>query len=405
MSPREDFLLRVFQRLDQRSVEYCVARNADTVFVDGPSDVDLLARARDVGSIREACEAVAAESSFVLAQATRFANHSWIFAHESGALVRIDVDTEVRWRWCHVLNAEEVLRERQRGERFPIPAPQHEAAILRAQIAWRGEAPARYADRLAALGAPVISAAEARRSLALAALAHPFAALAYAASDAARCFERCFGALRGKPACEVGASVVLAGLDGAGKTTFARALLAEVARSRRFTGVRYFHWIPSPFRRPEFPWPANGDQPRRAPQPPTALAAALSAARLARNIALARIGFALVVRPLVRRGWLVIIDRYVTNYWLDPASVRYAGPTQWLDWARQLFPHADSLISLSADAATLRSRKGELSDEQISAQIERLRQLPSLADRRLDLDATKPVQALVAQALDHLGKP
>lgn len=405
MNSREEFLVAVFRALDQRGIEYCVARNADTVFVDGPSDVDFLARPADIAAVREVCEDAASTSGFALVQAARFVNHSWIFAHERGVLVRIDVDTEIRWRSCHVLSADEVLRARQRCELFYIPSPKHEAAILRAQIAWRGSAPERYTRRLGALGEPPVSAAQARRSIALRAIFHPLAALHYSASDTARVFARCFEALTAKRTAASGASIALAGLDGAGKTTFARALLIDVAQSRRYAGTRYFHWIPSPFRRAEFPWPASGNKPHRAPEETNIITAAASVIRLARSIVLAWLGFALVVRPLVRRGWLVIIDRYATNYWLDPASVRYSGASRWLSWAQRLFPSTDFLVALSADASTLRSRKDELSDTQIAEQSERLQRLPKLTETRIDLDAAQPVDTLVAQVLAALPKP
>ena len=72
MNPREDFLVRVFQQLDQRGIAYCVERNFDTVFNDGVSDVDLLAC--DVRAVREVCEQAASETGFVIVQAARFAS-------------------------------------------------------------------------------------------------------------------------------------------------------------------------------------------------------------------------------------------------------------------------------------------------------------------------------------------
>jgi thymidylate kinase len=395
MNPRESFLVRVFRILEERGIEYCVARNFDRVFPEGRSDVDLIARKRDIDALCAACEAAAAETGFTLVQEARFVNHAWVFADGRGTLVQIDVDTSVRWRQYPVLTAEEVLRARRRGERFYFAAPEHEAAILRTQIAWQGGVSERYAKRLAELGA---SAENVRRSIMLGSLSRQFEEIAAKGEDIARLFDRVFGAFFANSTGARGACVVLAGLDGAGKTTFARELLVEAVRSRRFSGVRYFHWIPSPLRRQEFPWPAETERPRLAPTKP----GLLSALRLARNIVRAWIGFALVVRPLVRRGWLVIIDRYVLNYWLDPGSVRYAGPDWWLDWAEPFFPKTDTLIVLDADAATLRSRKGELSDEQIVEQRARLRSRPSLADSRIDLDAAQPTAALVAEALPRL---
>ncbi len=202
--------------------------------------------------------------------------------------------------------------------------------------------------------------------------------------------------LKPETATSPGRSVALVGLDGAGKTTFARTLCQKIGTDPRFTGVRYFHWIPSG--RIEFPWPVFGDLPRNG-RPSSPLVSGL---RLARNILRARIAFARHVHPWVQRGYLVLLDRFLYNYWLDPASVRYGGPERWLEFARKFMPRPDALIVLSADPTTLLARKGELSLAQIEFQRARLHALPALARNRIELDATLSPDALVEEALTRL---
>ena len=97
-----------------------------------------------------------------------------------------------------------------------------------------------------------------------------------------------------------------------------------------------------------------------------------------------------------------MLDRFVANYWLDPVSVRYAGSPGWLKIALLLLPQPDIVLTLDADASVLRSRKGELTLEQINEQQARLRSLPALARRRVNLDAALPPDTLVRQTLTLL---
>lgn len=535
MTSRREFLRRIFAQLDAEQIPWCVLRNFDEVFASSGSDIDLMAQAKDVPRMLGVCRAVAQDSGHRLVQRTRFVNHSWVFWHppddpaaSAGEFIRIDVDTEVRWRLFHVVSAHEVLRERQRSGEMNVPAPKHEREILRAQTAWRGVPTERYTCRLAALGAQPEAPSAMRRAIAARALMSPSGwarAMRYLCSDAARWWERRRNAPgarllvlaarefdhekvlaslatlfpRGKssvggriarslfkgglaisitrvpgdehvattfrraarhwPECAFsaragrtfilfahqdgpsvaahrqsgttatlgsdhelgsfiatilatqnlaprtrppGACVVLAGLDGSGKTTFARNLCAEATAGGAFTGSRYFHWLPR-LRGIDFPLPSTGDMPRRTVLSRKPLAIFASGLRLLRNVIRARLVFSLRIRPLVRRGYLVVLDRFLLNYWLDPASVRYSGPDRWLTQALRWMPQAEALIVLNADAATLLSRKGELTAEQIETQRERLRALPPIAQQRIDLDATEPPETLARGALARLA--
>jgi len=126
-----------------------------------------------------------------------------------------------------------------------------------------------------------------------------------------------------------GAMVVLVGLDGSGKTTVARNICSLAAQRERFRKVRYFHWLPSILGRSEIPLPEYRNLPRKPALRPNTLRSWLSAARLFKNIVRANISYLIRVRPLLRAGSLVLVDRYFYNYFLDPVSVKYYGPA-WL---------------------------------------------------------------------------
>ena len=192
---------------------------------------------------------------------------------------------------------------------------------------------------------------------------------------------------------------MLVGVDGAGKSTFARNLSGRAFESRRFSGCCYFHWIPRCLGRVEFPFPVYQDLPRNA----GVSSPILSIIRLLKNLGLAWLGWIFRVLPAVRKGRLVVIDRFIANYWLDPASVRFSGSSAFLRAALRLFPKPDVLITLDADPEILRSRKGELTIAQIRAQQCRIRSMPQLARVRIDMDAARPQEDLAEAAFQELS--
>jgi thymidylate kinase len=550
---RRNFILRLVRMLKVRRIPYCVSRNYDELFAKTTSDVDLILDCADVPAVIDCCERAALWGGQRLVQQTRFTNHSLVYWNGEEGFVRIDLDTEVRWRVVHVLTAGEVVNLRRRRGDFFIPEPRHETAVILTKALWAGRVSERYTRRLhelsreimgkanlpdffhetfgvrenlldqpmdAALCArlrwavllntlrrpanlrhmagyaiedavrwvkrlwampgvfvriatphdvrseemmitlgslfpaekvlvrnggvaplrvlqrlfrgglvlethPVSGDAElerripkllrfpfksraflfTRRSSGRAHLAHlGSGCMASVSPDEAACdltshrvhfVARVLAKLEESKKCRRdGAFIVLAGLDGSGKTTFARNVCSLVTESDRFSGVRYFHWIPSLLGEIEFPFPATAKLGRRKHIASGALHSVLSCLRLFKNVVLANAAHRLRVRPLLRKGFLVIVDRFVYNYWLDPASVKYSGPGRLLDRAAALLPKPDAVVVLRADAATLLARTQELSPEQIAEQLARLDRLPAFAPARIDLDATQPEEQL-----------
>lgn len=208
---------------------------------------------------------------------------------------------------------------------------------------------------------------------------------------------------RPAPATKQGRFIVLVGLDGAGKTTFARNLCARLAAGESGGIVRYFHWIPS-LRRRSFPWPSFEETPRKSPAHGP-LHAALSVIRLIKNLIHARCVYHLGIRRWVKRGESVIVDRFIFNYWLDPVSLRYNGPDGLLALAARFMPQPDLVFSLEADADTLLSRKRELTRDEIARQSELLAALPLGTRRKVILNAALAPETLVSAAVTELAIP
>ena len=182
MSTRRELLFELFRRLAERQIPCCVQRNYANLFDDPASDVDLLTLPARVNDVIACCEAAAKTTGQQLVQRTRFVNHSLVLWNGGKGFLRIDVDTEKRWRRFHLLTAAQILQQRRwlgqnnktdgraggplpaagsqakdgahgvagpAGEsNFCIPDPRHEAVILLTQALWQEELSERYAARL-----------------------------------------------------------------------------------------------------------------------------------------------------------------------------------------------------------------------------------------------------------------
>lgn len=154
--------------------------------------------------------------------------------------------------------------------------------------------------------------------------------------------------------------MVIVGPDGSGKTTVARRLL------ERHDG-RYFHFRP-PFRSTSMP-PLPPTQEAAPTKEPPPSATPVGWLRIARNFLSSWIGYLTAVRPSLRRGDLVIGDRWMYGYLVQPRPLRFNGP-HWL--ARKLIsalPEPDLVVNLTAPVSTIHERKQELNSDQIQEEL------------------------------------
>lgn len=158
-----------------------------------------------------------------------------------------------------------------------------------------------------------------------------------------------------------GRFVVLVGPDGVGKTSVARALLAHHRGP-----TTYFHFLPPLDGR----WEADPDF-TSVPRPKAHGGGSmiLGWIRLVRNAVRCWVGYLKSVRPALKRGLLIIGDRWMYGYIVQPEAMKFHGPDLLARAVLRLLPRPNLIVNLAAPPHVIRGRKQELTLSQIEKEL------------------------------------
>src|SRR5581483_8099589 len=198
-----------------------------------------------------------------------------------------------------------------------------------------------------------------------------------------------------------GVFVGIIGPDGAGKTTLARELSRLCAE--RNCDYGYIHARPRLVEHlrtcvpPERPIAKH-----MSPNTRTGRARAASIARLIRSAIMFNAFYYLRVLPRLRRGALVVADRWAYTYVLQPLTVRYhASPSFAVAVCTRFVRRPDVVFALTANAKLILERKSDLSLREIEGELE-LARAHQRALRLTWLDASLPPEQLADDILRYV---
>ena len=190
-----------------------------------------------------------------------------------------------------------------------------------------------------------------------------------------------------------GRFVVLVGPDGVGKTSVARALLAHYRGP-----AAYFHFLPPLDGR----WPAAPDPISVAPPKASGGGSAmLGWIRLVRNAVRCWLAYLKSVRPALKRGLLIVGDRWMYGYIVQPEAMKFHGPELLARAVLRLLPRPHLIVNLAAPPYVIRGRKQELTLSQIEQEL--LAWSSLRGPNFKTLDATRSPQDIAIEILAALA--
>jgi thymidylate kinase len=111
------------------------------------------------------------------------------------------------------------------------------------------------------------------------------------------------------------------------------------------------------------------------------------------------LGWLVLVRPALRRGATVVIERGWWDLAVDQARYRLNAPPRLLHWLGRMLPRPDRTLILSGDADVIRRRKPELSSTELERQLAAWKALPAAPLRAVVIDVNGPAERVFSEAM------
>ncbi|MGI8940337.1 MAG: phosphotransferase [Actinomycetota bacterium] len=192
-----------------------------------------------------------------------------------------------------------------------------------------------------------------------------------------------------------GAVLSVVGPDGVGKSTLIDAVVAGSLDGHDIMRIRNVGLLP---RRtlPQVPV----TEPHKDPPYPLLV----SLAKVAYVCADYLLGWFFRIRPFLRRGGWVILERGWWDMAVDPTRYRMKLPSRLLWWLGRLLPHPDLVLVLEAPAEVVFERKRELPLEELRRQSRVWRERLPASQPHVFLDASLPAKEVLVRAENEVRR-
>lgn len=414
---RTDFLVTLFESLDDNAIRYCVLHSWEGLPAELTSDLDIAVHPEDAHKLPKVFHSLQGRG-YLPVQSLNYsvrANYFVFFWRDKKetSSVALDIILEHRRGGLLISSGEALVSGRRKHGIFWIPSPESEFLYLLAKKSCKGSASARQASRLKHLveqigsqtaehlsGRLFLGKAKVRAVRACAngqlnqvlgaikgqtwktsLMRNPVAFAGYIFSDAGRRISRWL-----KP---TGYWIAIMGPDGAGKSTIIANTVETVGPAfRRHT---LFHW------RPGFLYGRKDHTVTDRPHGEELRGNWSSILKLLVYVLDYWLGYWLLIRPMLAKSGLVVFDRYFDDLLIDARRYRYGGPQWVVRIFRRLIPKPGLLLVLDAPEHVILARKQELAPSELHRQRQSYAEYQaSIPGSRL-VDASPDIQQVSAE--------
>lgn len=202
-----------------------------------------------------------------------------------------------------------------------------------------------------------------------------------------------------------GYTIAFLGTDGAGKTTIINAI-EKVLLEATHNALYYEHLRPNFL--PSLNELMGGekiDGPVKSPHEKKPSNLVMSLIRLFYYAIDYSIGYWVKVYPnKVRKSSIWIFDRYFYDNLIDPKRARLKLPNSIIKFSQIFMPEPDLIICLGAEPAVIHNRKPELTIEEVSLQVKKLKKICNDKNHAYWIDTGKNIEDSVDNVLERISK-
>lgn len=407
----------VFTSWDANQVEFVVLRNYANLPYDVGNDLDILVRPEQMKQAEVLLISAAATCGFDLLNKTVFCPVCiHLYHRETLQQIHIDLFKDIRWRVFDIILSGQILSSRIPRGTFYTPSLEHEAFVnLLGKLLYQNRVREKYHPLIQAAvetkeeffasllrqafgvrtaremlqnirmrNWPAVEklAPQLRRKMAFRQMAFSGGTvLKNLFSDVIRLLKR----YRVSP----GVFVVLIGPDGCGKSSISEGIQNGLNISLKKDKSRVVHWKPRVFSTPKDASGA-GD-----PHGQVLRGRVGSVLFFCCHWAEFFLGYWKVIKPVVFRNGMVIVERYYYDFFVDQKRFRLNVPG-WIVKAGFVFvKKPDMVFCMDAEPEILQARKKEVSFEETQRQRNAYRALVQKLPNGHVIDASRPLEKVV----------